>query len=112
ARGREAGASDYLAWHDQREELRASYRAFFREWDVLLAPLTIVPAFLHTDAPWWERRLTVNGQNVPFDRILVHPNIATLAGQPSTVFPVGRTRSGLPIGLQAIGPYLEDRTPM
>ena len=32
--------------------------------------------------------------------------------QPATAFPVGLTRGGLPIGLQAIGPYLEDRTPL
>ena len=35
-----------------------------------------------------------------------------MPGQPATAFPVGVSREGLPIGLQAIGPYLEDLTPI
>jgi amidase len=35
-----------------------------------------------------------------------------VAGQPATAFPVGVSRGGLPIGLQAVGPYLEDLTPL
>jgi amidase len=47
-----AGASDYIIWHGQRETYRALWRAFFREWDVVLTPANIVPAFPHTDAPF------------------------------------------------------------
>jgi amidase len=112
AEGLEASAADYLAWHAQREMYRAAWRAFFRVWDVLLTPVNITPAFLHTDAPMPQRSLVINGQNTSYHRQNVYPAIATLCGQPATAFPVGFTRAGLPIGLQAIGPYLEDRTPI
>ena len=48
---------------------------------------------------------------MPYGLQRVYSSIATLSGQPATAFPVGLTRGGLPIGLQAIGRYLEDRTP-
>lgn len=108
--GLEAGAADYLHWHRQREAYRAAYRSFFRDWDVLLTPVTIVPAFPHTDAPWAERKLEVNGRQVLYELLAVYPALATLSGQPATAFPVGLSRAGLPIGLQVIGPYLEDHT--
>lgn len=112
AEGLEASASDYLNWHAQRENYRAAWRAFFCEWDVLLTPVNITPPFPHTDAPWPQRPLEINGQQVFYGRQNAYPAIATLCGQPATAFPVGFTRAGLPIGLQAIGPYLEDRTPI
>lgn len=112
ADGLEASAADYLAWHAQREEYRESYRAFFRDWDLLLTPVTIAPAFHHRHAPWMEETLDVNGQAVRYARLGLYPSIATLSGQPATAFPVGLNVQGLPIGLQVIGPYLEDRTPL
>ena len=36
--------------------------------------------------------------------------IATVANLPSTVIPLGVNKAGLPLAVQAIGPFLEDKT--
>lgn len=117
ARGLEADVADYIRWHGRREQFRAAYREFFRHWDVLLAPANFTNAFPHTDlseeeGSYLTQQLEVNGERVPYDLQLFYAGLANLTGQPATAFPAGLTRAGLPIGLQAIGPYLEDRTPI
>ena len=119
AAGLRASVSDWFVWHARRELERAAFRAFFRDTDVLLAPITLCPAFPHRDTDWppsdaelLDATLDVDGQSVTYDLQLVYPGLATLAGQPATACPVGLSSDGLPVGLQAIGPYLEDRTPI
>ncbi len=103
-------ATDVLLWFGQREYYRQCYRNFFAEYDVLLAPVTTTLAFPHDERPFPERTLHINGQDNPYDYIGIYPSLCNLSGHPGTAFPVGISENGLPVGLQAIGPYLEDMT--
>jgi amidase len=117
-RGLEGAPGDFVLWGAQREGFRQAWRAFFRDWDVLLAPAINVLAYPHVERAWpvldsdFHLTLEVNGRAVPYFSGLVYPAVSTVAGQPATAFPVGISRGGLPVGLQAVGPYLEDLTPL
>ena len=56
------------------------------------------------------RQLSVDGKKIPYTDQLAWPAIAKLTGLHATVAPIGRDESGLPVGVQIIGGYLEDRT--
>jgi amidase len=110
--GVNATVAQFIGMHERRERSRVLFREFFHDVDVLLAPVTITPAFAHSSdqVPLLKRTLQVNGATVPYLYLPIYAGVATYSGLPATAFPWGRTRGGLPIGLQVIGPYLEDRT--
>jgi amidase len=103
-------AQGYLMLLHRRELARAAWREFFRDVDVMIAPTALDVAFPHQTGDFAARTLVIDNEPVPYELNLVYPMWAIFAGQPATAFPAGLNRAGLPLGLQAIGPYLEDRT--
>jgi amidase len=93
-----------------RSGLRARWQALFQEVDILLCPVMPTPAFPHDHSPQRTRQLDVDGKKIPYNDQLAWMGIATLTGLPATAAPNDRSDSGLPIGVQIIGGYLEDRT--
>ena len=70
----------------------------------------LTPAFVQDTSEFTTRRLRVNGEDRSYLENIEWPGLVTMALLPSTVIPVGRTAGGLPVGVQIVGPYLEDRT--
>ncbi len=102
---------------EQQQRLCAQWRAFFTQVDLLLCPIMPNSAFAHDHSgqgaghiAQYARSLQVDGRPVPYLHGLQWPGLATVANLPSTAIPTGRCIDGLPVGFQAIGPYLEDRT--
>lgn len=104
---------DYQTWmglNGRRGFYRVQWQAFFRDWDVLVCPITATTAFPHDHRAMAERTLDVDGKKRPYMEQLFWAGLATLCYLPSTVFPTGASKDGLPIGLQAMGAAFDDRT--
>ncbi|MBV9758283.1 MAG: amidase [Alphaproteobacteria bacterium] len=77
------------------------WQDFFRDCDVVLTPaITISPR------PWTELYpAAIDGQPTrTYFHWLALAYAVTLAGHPAVALPVGRDRSGMPFGLQIVGP--------
>lgn len=106
----------WVARSAQQAQLRRQWSAFFRRYDLLLCPVAMGPAFPHQiddghgPVPQLKRTLQVNGAARPYLDNLMWSGLVTVAHLPSTVIPLATSLDGLPVGVQAVGPYLEDRS--
>lgn len=97
--------------HRERSRIRASWKIFFEKYDAVLCPVAASAAFAHDrETPRVDRTIPVNGRMQNYNDQLFWAGLATLSYLPATVIPVARTDAGLPIGLQVIGGFSEDKT--
>ncbi len=101
---------DWLAADRVRADHRQRWASFFERWDVLLCPVAPSTAFPHTqDGIIPTRRVTIDGVDRPYTDMIAWTVLIGGVYLPSTVVPVGATPTGVPVGVQVVGPYLHDR---
>jgi amidase len=104
---------DWVMADGGRARLRAQWRELFKSFDAVICPVMPTPAYPHDHSEDQETRLIdIDGKDYPYPDQLAWPGIATLPGLPATAIPIGLSPEGLPIGVQIVGPWLEDRTPL
>jgi amidase len=102
----------YTLTHDEwmdADEIRAriggQMKTLFERLDVLIAPIDPVVAFPHDHRPFGKRTLALSdGRTIPYTSMLNWISLATACGLPATAIPIGAAKSGLPVGVQIIGP--------
>ncbi|MDB5423296.1 MAG: Amidase [Phenylobacterium sp.] len=97
---------EWLAADAVRNRLRREVAAAFDHYDVILAPIAPVVAFPHNHRPFARRRLTTSdGRAIGYNTMLNWIALATALHLPATAIPIGPAASGLPVGVQLIGPH-------
>ena len=110
-RGNTSSHRDWIAHNEIRHQMRHKWAEFFKEYDLVLCPAAASAAFPHDHVgERHERTIEINGHRVPATDQLFWAGYSCLTYLPATAAPAGRTKAGLPVGVQIVGPQYGDRT--
>jgi amidase len=92
---------DYFEALTERDRLIVQMDQALAQWDVLLCPVSATPAFTHRPSG---TAIEIDGRQVPYGLASgAYTMPFAFTGHPVIVIPIGKTQTGLPIGLQVIG---------
>ena len=90
----------------RRIALVAGLEHHLRDVDFIVSPVAAGPAFLHNHS---HEPIDLDGRTLPYMDYVAPFTVAYNAcGNPALVVPAGRSRQGLPIGLQIAGPHYSE----
>ena len=102
---------EWLSYNERRMQMRKRWEEFFQDWDAILLPVMPCAAIRHDHSePQAGRSVRVGDRDYPYWDMITWMAPAGACYLPATVVPVGCLDNGLPVGVQIVGPYLEDRT--
>lgn len=96
----------YATTLEKKDDLSDTFTRFFQDYDVWLTPASAAAAFKHQKVG---KPFVINGKKVPYTRAFTPYNFPSVVpGHPIAVIPIGKTKSGLPVGIQIHGQKWHD----
>lgn len=102
---RDFTAAQYAQALQERHALNRTVNAFLAEHTILLTPTVAAPPFAKEGPP----PTVIAGKEVGGAGFIPFTYPFNLTGHPGASLPAGRDSSGMPVGLQIIGPKFNDR---
>ncbi len=91
------------AWMES-DRVRAKLLEELAPYSALITPVCSIPAFRHGEREWM-----IEGRRAEYFEVMRFTQWFNFLGAPAAVIPVGRSREGLPIGVQVAGrPYQDE----
>ncbi len=112
ARGNALLHRDWLRLHEERIGYRQKWSDFFEKYDAFLSPAaaSCAPPLISGIDSVLERTVLVNGKAIEMTDQHFWAAIPTLPYLPAITVPIGLSSTGLPAGIQLVGPSFQDHS--